>query len=182
MDEVMLGERPSDDLPRIPPSPTLFQQPMFDAHEQYPNGVADMVGYRAEDRIMGGVSLFDRSRKWGDEDEPNVYFQSCRKKTTSDAWQLTDEQQAKLLSFLLDDSSEADLIPRPIPVLPTRANTVVVDLGDAIPLHSIYRDEWEREFPPQNVRPSCHRPPRNLPMMQEGETFEEMLARLNRGC
>jgi hypothetical protein len=29
-------------------------------HAQYPEGIADMVGYWAKDRILGGVVLFDR--------------------------------------------------------------------------------------------------------------------------
>lgn len=29
-------------------------------YDQYPNGLADIAGYWAEDRIFGGVVLFDR--------------------------------------------------------------------------------------------------------------------------
>lgn len=42
------------------PYPTLFFHSWFQEHAQYPEGVADMVGYWAEERILGGVVLFDR--------------------------------------------------------------------------------------------------------------------------
>ncbi|KAL2200150.1 hypothetical protein P885DRAFT_73983 [Corynascus similis CBS 632.67] len=42
------------------PLPTLFKHPWYKDYDQYPRGVADMVGYWAETRILGGVVLFDR--------------------------------------------------------------------------------------------------------------------------
>lgn len=42
------------------PYPTLFFHAWFQEHKQYPDGIADMVGYWAEARILGGVVLFDR--------------------------------------------------------------------------------------------------------------------------
>jgi hypothetical protein len=42
------------------PSPTLFRHEWYSDYDQYPDGVADMVGYWAEARILGGVVLFDR--------------------------------------------------------------------------------------------------------------------------
>lgn len=39
---------------------TLFCHPWYDAHDQYPEGIADSVGYWAEGRILGGVVLLDR--------------------------------------------------------------------------------------------------------------------------
>jgi hypothetical protein len=38
----------------------LFFHVDYMDHRQYPNGLADMAGYWAEDRIFGGVVLFDR--------------------------------------------------------------------------------------------------------------------------
>ena len=46
----------------IPPPDTLFFHPAYDRKEEYPDGVADMVGYWAENRILGGVVLFDRGQ------------------------------------------------------------------------------------------------------------------------
>jgi hypothetical protein len=46
-------------LTRNPLLPSFFHSE-FKEHEQYPEGIADMVGYWAENRILGGVALFDR--------------------------------------------------------------------------------------------------------------------------
>lgn len=42
------------------PPPTLFRHEWYCDYDQYPEGVADGVGYWAEARIFGGVVLFDR--------------------------------------------------------------------------------------------------------------------------
>ena len=39
---------------------TFFRHDWYDDHGQYPDGIADQVGYWAEARILGGVVLFDR--------------------------------------------------------------------------------------------------------------------------
>ncbi|RWA09825.1 hypothetical protein EKO27_g5310 [Xylaria grammica] len=108
IDAVTSWKPPPSNWPGKAPWPTLFAHPTFTAHEQYPDGVADMVGYWAEDRILGGVALFDRSQAWGDE-EPNAYFQSSRPERTYRIYQLTDRQQLDLLRFLyphLDPSND----------------------------------------------------------------------------
>lgn len=54
------------DLPRgkVKPggyiAPTAFYHRSYLCYEQYPNGVADIVGYWAEAKIFGGVVIFDR--------------------------------------------------------------------------------------------------------------------------
>ena len=47
-------------LPIIDPYPTLFSVAHYKEHESYPDGLADSVGYWAESRILGGVTLFYR--------------------------------------------------------------------------------------------------------------------------
>ena len=47
-------------LPNIDPYPTLFFVAYYDEHKSYPEGVADSVGYWAESRILGGITLFYR--------------------------------------------------------------------------------------------------------------------------
>jgi hypothetical protein len=42
------------------PQPTDFIHPDYDAWEQYPQGISDIVGYWAEYKLFGGVVLFDR--------------------------------------------------------------------------------------------------------------------------
>lgn len=40
--------------------PTIFLHEQYRDFSQYPQGIADMVGYWAEAQIFGGVVLFDR--------------------------------------------------------------------------------------------------------------------------
>ncbi|KAI3400147.1 hypothetical protein diail_4379 [Diaporthe ilicicola] len=51
---------PQDYAVTVPPRPTLFNHPYYVDLEIYPEGLADIVGYWAEDRIVGGIVLFDR--------------------------------------------------------------------------------------------------------------------------
>ncbi|KAI1739222.1 hypothetical protein F4680DRAFT_466730 [Xylaria scruposa] len=157
VDVVTSWEPPPDEWPDEAPWPTLFVHPAFTAHEQYPDGVADLVGYWAEDRILGGVALFDRSHTWGDGDlEPNVYFQSSRPKRTYQIYQLTDRQQQGLLRFLYPqvdhshDTQKGDSQDNlcPLPTLFYRnENHDIVDPEFAVVNSQIYRDPWERPPP-----------------------------------
>lgn len=54
---------PPSSHPLIRPAPPNIAELFHDEYEewrQYPNGVADVVGYWAEYRLFGGVVLFDR--------------------------------------------------------------------------------------------------------------------------
>ncbi|POS75105.1 hypothetical protein DHEL01_v206505 [Diaporthe helianthi] len=57
----------------VPPRPTLFNHPYYVDLDIYPEGLADIVGYWAEDRIIGGIVLFDRKADPRDpRDRPNA--------------------------------------------------------------------------------------------------------------
>ncbi|KAM0247820.1 hypothetical protein ACHAP5_003830 [Fusarium lateritium] len=144
-------ERPPDQWARVVPWPTMFIKTNFVAHEQYPNGIDDIVGYWAENRILGGVSLFNHSQSWGADDEPNVYFSCTRANVTFRVCQLLDDQQSALLAFLLADTGDAPALC-PLPVLPGSQNRHRIDPVDAIPIHKVYRDEWERKPPQLRLR------------------------------
>ena len=64
-DSIASFEPPKDDFtfwtwnPSGAP-PTLLRHQQYCDYDQYPNGIADGVGYWAESRIFGGVVLFDR--------------------------------------------------------------------------------------------------------------------------
>lgn len=57
--ESHVGKRPAD-AAHCPTHPTPFTIWCYRFPEQYPDGVADLVGYWAEDQIFGGVVLFER--------------------------------------------------------------------------------------------------------------------------
>lgn len=45
---------------QLEPRPTLFYHVNYMDYEQYPHGLADVAGYWAEDRVFGGIAVFDR--------------------------------------------------------------------------------------------------------------------------
>ncbi|KAJ4259710.1 hypothetical protein NW762_007641 [Fusarium torreyae] len=121
------------------PLPTLFNHPWFIDYQQYPNGTADMAGYWAESRILGGVVLFDR-RKGSDSNA--VYFHSDRLSVTYRIYELLPEQKQALIRFLTADSIPSDV---PIPILGSDSNRNRVDPEEPIASTGIYRDVWERK-------------------------------------
>ena len=61
--------------------PTLFQHRQYRYYDQYPDGIADGVGYWAESRIFGGVVLFDR-REPDSADDVHVSKVHVRKRVS----------------------------------------------------------------------------------------------------
>ncbi|KAG7286862.1 hypothetical protein NEMBOFW57_009180 [Staphylotrichum longicolle] len=121
------------------PYPTLFFHAWFQEYKQYPEGVADMVGYWAEERILGGVVLFDRGASGTQCRE--IYFHSDRPDVTYRLYALVDEQKQKLFSFFADTSGlQQDVLP----ILGDSNNRVRLDPEDAVFQFHIYRDRWER--------------------------------------
>ncbi|KAK4041494.1 hypothetical protein C8A01DRAFT_14737 [Parachaetomium inaequale] len=124
------------------PRPTLFYHAAYVDYQQYPHGLADVAGYWAEDRIFGGVAVFDRGVSGTECND--IYFHSGRQDTTFRVWRLLDSQFSELAEFLL---SEQPCTP-PFPIIASYANKHRHDPWDAIALHHIFRDPWEREVPP----------------------------------
>ncbi|KAK4457230.1 hypothetical protein QBC42DRAFT_213158 [Cladorrhinum samala] len=138
-------------VPTTDPKPTWFFHPFYMDHEQYPHGLADVAAYWAEDRIFGGIVLFDRGQSGTECND--VYFHSARLETTDRIWRLLDSQFDDLISYLLSESGS----PRhpPFPIQASRHNRHRFDDWDAIAMHHIFRDPWERKFPltkPNNGR------------------------------
>ncbi|KAK3377450.1 hypothetical protein B0H63DRAFT_218904 [Podospora didyma] len=125
------------------PLPSLFAHSWFTNFAHYPEGVADMVGYWAEARILGGVVTFDRQSPESDD----VYFHPDRSHVTYRICLLLDSQKQDLLSFLLSESVDPSA-PVPIPIRPGRENDKRVDSEESIALTGIYRDIWERKTRP----------------------------------
>ena len=150
IDAVTRWEPEQNPFSRVLPDPTLFTQPHFTASGQYPDGLSDMVGYWAEDRILGGVFLFDRSRTWVADNEPNMYIQCCRRHVTYRVCQLLDEQQDSLLNFFR--TTDASAVGSPLPILPGADNRLRIEPVDAISVHQVYRDNWERSPPRRRLR------------------------------
>ncbi|KAI0390018.1 hypothetical protein F5Y17DRAFT_446587 [Xylariaceae sp. FL0594] len=159
-DEIATWEPPRDeedwwDRHKMAP-PSLFIHPQYRAYHQYPDGAADGVGYWAENRILGGVVLFDRRDPDSQpnsinplEIDPNaIYFHSDGEYCTYRIYQLLDSQRQELLRFLLSaESTPPANKPSccPLPVRGDGKNWKRVDPEEDAEDTGIYRDVWERE-------------------------------------
>ncbi|WEW60914.1 hypothetical protein PRK78_006402 [Emydomyces testavorans] len=133
-----------------PPKVAELYHADYEDWEQYPNGVADMVGYWAEYRLFGGVVIFDRGESGLECENAFIHPIDGHK-----IFQLSDHQIAHFTRFALSEHQPP----------PTRRSYDTrfraekyarrVDPYDAMALH-IYRDRYERKIP--EVRPhSCVR-------------------------
>ncbi|KAK0670277.1 hypothetical protein QBC41DRAFT_390009, partial [Cercophora samala] len=132
---------------------TVFNSRHYLDHDIYPQGVADVVGYWAEDRILGGVVVFDRRAKecdgqgsnYSNSNPPNVYLSPSRAKVTIRVTQLRDEQQQTLVDFLLLEDASKAAEASPLPILVDKQNLRRFKLEESIVKHRIFRDVWERK-------------------------------------
>lgn len=140
------------------PRPTLFFHSAYDNHEHYPEGIADMAGYWAEDRIFGGVVVFDRGDTGVEESCKSssgsttadkqqckdIYYHSGRNGTTRRVWRLSDLQLDKIIDFLTSEPrTEATLFPL---LASKKENPHRHDDWEAIAQLHIFRDPWERDI------------------------------------
>lgn len=140
----------------LPPPASIFSHSAFSHHKLYPDGVHDMAGYWAEDRILGGVAIFNRLEEQKSPNAPpNIFFLASRADVTKLAFQLTDKQQDSLLNFLLsgqqdkksDSQLDDGLEPKHhvLPILGDQSNTLRIPMSETIYFHGICRDPWERK-------------------------------------
>lgn len=123
--------------------PTLFRHHWYVDDNQYPDSVADVVGYWAEARILGGVVLFDRrDPAFSPDVKPDsVWFHSERYDVTYRIYQLLDEQKQQLLDFLTSESPDLSLLP----ILGDVKNTRREDPEEPLENTGIYRNIYERK-------------------------------------
>ncbi|KAI3341393.1 hypothetical protein F4824DRAFT_496144 [Ustulina deusta] len=131
--------------------PTLFRHPQYCDYGLYPDGLADGVAYWAENRILGGVVLFDRRAPDSPpntnneiEVDPNaIYFHSSGRMITYRIYQLIDKQRCDLVKFLLSETTPPAECP--IPIHGTSENQQRIDPEEAVTDTGVYRDVWERK-------------------------------------
>jgi hypothetical protein len=149
------------------PPPTLFNHPWYRDYSRYPRGAANMVGFWAENRILGGVVLFDRrdpaTEPSADPDAvyfhsdraDAVYFRSDRQHVTYRIYQLLPEQRNALLDFLTADAPPPSS-RSPLPILGDENNGIRVDPEEPPQATGIYRRPWERKgLAPINATQGC---------------------------
>lgn len=179
IESVEQWKMPNNGLPMLdlPPRPTLFNHPAYLDDDVYPEGLADVVGYWVEDRILGGIPLFDHKPNLESAEPPNVYFHSSRDRVTERVYQLRDEQQQQLIGFPRHKTQSPPPSPCPLPILGDKTNRVRVDAPAAMFVHHIYRDLWERKpITKEEARFLSKRPRGQLDYPEIGEA----IVRINR--
>lgn len=159
---------------RFLPPATLFSHHGYLDHDLYPDGVADVVGYWAEDRILGGVAVFDRqAEQLAPQSPPNVHFHSCRLRVTDRYYQLRDDQQHAMLDCLLADGPDPSAAP--FPILADDENVVRVNQEQAV-VRQLYRDIWERKLPTSETLDLLRRRPQSTVDYPE---YNALIAHIN---
>ncbi|KAK7709310.1 hypothetical protein SLS64_006222 [Diaporthe eres] len=173
---------PRDYAVTVPPRPTLFNHPYYVDLEIYPEGLADIVGYWAEDRIVGGIVLFDRradprdprdrpdeeNQGTGEEEAggqnpaennpPNIWLHPARDHVTDRVCQLHDDQQEELVGYLLAAPGDTSSL---LPILPHKGNRTRVDPATAHSHKFIFREYWDRKPGTQELLDLLLRRPQN---------------------
>lgn len=143
-------------LQDLPQKPTYLYHHDYIDYEQYPLGIADMVGYWAEYQIFGGVVLFDRGGS-GKEVRTRLslfdgYIMNtdCTTKVRNvflhpsasfRVFKLSETQINQFITFALREDSTIC----PFPMRAER-DALRIDADDTFALH-IFRDRYERKPP-----------------------------------
>ncbi|KAF7563701.1 hypothetical protein G7046_g391 [Stylonectria norvegica] len=128
--------------------PAAFFHRAYQFPDQYPRGIADVVGYWAEGKILGGVVVFDRGET---EQECNeMWIHGARYPGPKTLYPPTKDQYASLVKFLLSDPDED--VPCPLPIHGTPYNRPRWSADDAFQRFHIFRDRYERRIPIPNPR------------------------------
>ncbi|AEO71881.1 uncharacterized protein THITE_2124758 [Thermothielavioides terrestris NRRL 8126] len=132
---------------RIRPSeyiaPAAFFHNDYVDFDQYPAGIADVVGYWAEARIFGGVVVFDRGPS-GTECR-DLFLHPSRLYGARTIFPPTAAQHAAIIDFLLGPAPDGAACP--FPVVPTSENRWRYDPWDSITRFHIFGDRYERKLP-----------------------------------
>ncbi|KAJ6789629.1 hypothetical protein PWT90_08484 [Aphanocladium album] len=109
------------------PPPTWFYLRWYKDFEKYPQGSGDMVGYWAENYIIGGVLLFDRRGEHSDQ-----------------VFEMGGNVDKKEYLDFLQANADASLGICPLPLTSDNTSFDRVDPEEPILETGIYRDHWER--------------------------------------
>ncbi|KAK4096058.1 hypothetical protein N658DRAFT_532666 [Parathielavia hyrcaniae] len=158
-DDAFRRWRPSESRERfyLPTFPaTLFCHPWYRDYDQYPESIADCVGYWAEARILGSVVLFDRrdpeptkkASEYAMSSTASAAFSTARWTNWSRSSSPTRTRLGLGLGHNFPSSQHSGSRSCPLPILPSQGNRQRVDLEQDIQATGIYRDPWERRLRP----------------------------------
>ncbi|POR31120.1 Uncharacterized protein TPAR_08694 [Tolypocladium paradoxum] len=127
----------------FPPVP--FYHNFYKAFDQYPRGRANMVGYWAESKILGGVALFNRGPS--DLECNELLIHGSLREGPMTIYPLTNSQWHAFASFLTSDAAAAANMPCPLPLQATSQNLPRYTLYFAMKYQHIFRDRFAFRLP-----------------------------------
>ncbi|EXM02754.1 hypothetical protein NOF04DRAFT_22340 [Fusarium oxysporum II5] len=133
------------------PPPIAFCHRAYRYPEQYPKGLADVAGYWAESKILGGVVLFDRGETEQDCNAMWIHGDLIRGPRT--LYSPTKEQFDALTRFLTNPLEEG--LTCPFPIHGASVNRPRWHPYHAFAYYHIFRDRYERKLPPNPPQPGC---------------------------
>ncbi|KAH7212023.1 hypothetical protein DER44DRAFT_838153 [Fusarium oxysporum] len=133
------------------PPPIAFCHRAYRYPEQYPKGLADVAGYWAESKILGGVVLFDRGETEQECNAMWIHGDLIRGPRT--LYSPTKEQFDALTRFLTNPLEEG--LTCPFPIHGASVNRPRWHPYHAFAYYHIFRDRYERKLPPNPPQPGC---------------------------
>lgn len=160
--EQVLASEVRDVIP-----PCAFFHTSYYYFDQYPQGLADVVGYWAEGQIFGGVVVFDRGETESEvccsykKQRHESHYSQCKSMWIHGArlrgprtlYPPTPDQFDSLINFLLSDPKEGATCP--LPIHGTNENRPRWHPYDALAKYHIFRDKYERKLPMEPPRQGC---------------------------
>lgn len=147
--EQVLASEVRDVIP-----PCAFFHTSYYYFDQYPQGLADVVGYWAEGQIFGGVVVFDRRETESEvccsykKQRHESHYSQCKSMWIHGArlrgprtlYPPTPDQFDSLINFLLSDPKEGATCP--LPIHGTNENRPRWHPYDALAKYHIFRDKY----------------------------------------
>ncbi|KAK2799482.1 hypothetical protein FQN50_008454 [Emmonsiellopsis sp. PD_5] len=131
--------------------PAELFHPYYQDWQQYPHGIADIVGYWAEYRLFGGVVLFDRGQTGSECKDIFIHPVGI-----AFIFQLSDTQIENYMSFLFSDRTQdhpsTSLTGPEHMRFKAEKYARRIEPYDAIVHLNIYRDKYERKIPERRPR------------------------------
>ncbi|KAK2694997.1 hypothetical protein QWA68_006058 [Fusarium oxysporum] len=133
------------------PPPIAFSHRAYRYPDQYPRGLADVAGYWAESKILGGVTLFDRGET--EQECKAIWIHGDLIRGPRTLYPPTKEQFDALIKFLTTPLGEG--LTCPFPIHGASVNRPRWHPYHAFAYYHIFRDRYERKIPPNPPQSGC---------------------------
>ncbi|ENH67001.1 hypothetical protein FOC1_g10004633 [Fusarium oxysporum f. sp. cubense race 1] len=133
------------------PPPIAFSHRAYRYPDQYPRGLADVAGYWAESKILGGVTLFDRGEI--EQECKAIWIHGDLIRGPRTLYPPTKEQFDALIKFLTTPLGEG--LTCPFPIHGASVNRPRWHPYHAFAYYHIFRDRYERKIPLNPPQSGC---------------------------